>query len=187
MGLVVSDLKLTVSSWGEIVVDKREMTKLMRSAGNDVKTKTARLINATSGGGRLTSYRGDRGGTYRASMPGDPPVRASGGLRASLRAYPFKSGEGFAVRARAFYSLFLEAGARGGGNPFGGRPASAAAWRARTKRHRARGRYTTRVLEPRPFLDRVMAQEAPDITRRLRLAFDKALTWKQTKGAAPPQ
>jgi hypothetical protein len=180
----VSDLKLTVTSWGEVKVDKREMTKLLRAAGNDVKTKTQRLINASGGGGRLTHYRGDKGGTYRASSPGEPPVRASGALRASLRTYPFKSGEGFAVRARQFYALFLEAGARGGGNPFGGRPAASAEWRARTKRRRARGRYTTRVLEPRPFLDRVMTQEAPTITARLRLAFDKALTWKQTKGTA---
>ena len=158
------------------------MTKLMRSAGNDVKNKTQRLINTTSGGGRVTHYRGDKGGTYRASQPGAPPVRASGALRASLKAFPFKSGEGFAVRARQFYALFLEAGARGGGNPFGGRQAASAEWRARTHRRRARGRYATRVLEPRPFLDRVMQQEAPSITSRLRLAFEKSLTWKQTKG-----
>jgi hypothetical protein len=180
----MSDLKLTVTSWGEVKIDKREMTKLMRAAGNGVKTKTQRLINASGGGGRLTHYRGDKGGTYRASSPGEPPVRASGALRASLRTYPFKSGEGFAVRARQFYALFLEAGARGGGNPFGGRSAASAEWRTRTKRRHARGRYRTRVLEPRPFLDRVMEQEAPDISRRLRLAFDKALTWKQTKGTA---
>lgn len=180
----MSDLKLTVSSWGEIKLDTREMSKLMRAAGNEVKSKTAALINKTQGGGRLTHYRGDKGGTYRASTPGNPPVRASGALRASLRAYAFKSGEGFAVRARQFYALFLEAGAKGGGNQFGGRVAASAAWRARTNRRRARGRYTQRVLEPRPFLDRVMNEQAPDITRRMRLAFEKALTWKQTKGSA---
>ena len=177
----MSALKLTVTSWGEVNLDTREMRKLMRSAGNDVKTKTAKLINTTSGGGRVTQYRGDKAGSYRASMPGDPPVRASGALRASLKVYPFKSGEGFAVRARAFYALFLEAGAKGGGNPFGGRPAASAEWRARSKRHRARGRYTIRTLEPRPFLDRVMQQEEANITRRVRLALDQGLSWKQTK------
>ena len=50
-------------------------------------------------------------------------MRVSGDLRASLKTFVFKSGEGFAVRARAFYSLFLEAGAKGGGNP-GARAAS---------------------------------------------------------------
>lgn len=177
----MSDLKITVSSWGDVLLDTREMKKLMRAAGNEVKTKTARLINATDGGGRRTHYRGDREGYYRASMPGDPPVRSSGALRASLKTYAFKSGEGFAVRARQFYALFLEAGARGGGNPYGGQRAASAAWRARTNRKRARGRYTTRILEPRPFLDRVMAQEEPEIERRMRDAFDHALTWKETK------
>lgn len=180
----MSDLQLKITSWGQVAIDKREMTKLMRAAGNDVKNKTQRLINASSGGGRPTHYRGDRGGTYRASMPGDPPVRASGALRSSLKTYPFKSGEGFAVRARQFYALFLESGARGGGNPFGGRPAASAAWRAQSRRKRARGHYTQRVLEPRPFLDRVMKEQAPEITRRVRDALSKSLTWKQTKGTA---
>jgi hypothetical protein len=173
----MSDLKISVSSWGEVLLDKREMTKLMRAAGNEVRSKTARLINASNGGGRLTAYRGDRHGTYHASQPGDPPVRASGALRASLRAYPFKSGEGFAVRARQFYALFLEAGAHGGGNPFGGRTQAAKG----PRRKRARGRYNARVLEPRPFLDRVMQQEEPMIERRMRDAFEHGLTWKETK------
>lgn len=176
----MSDLKLTIKSWGEVRVDKHEMAKLMRAAGNDVKNKTQRLINASNGGGRLTHYHG-RSGSYRASLPGDPPVRASGDLRSSLKTYVFKTGEGFAVRARQFYALFLETGARGGGNPFGGRPAASAEWRSRVRRHRARGRYTQRVLEPRPFLDRVMAQQEPEITRRLRDAISKSLTWKDTK------
>ena len=181
-GRYLSDLQIRVTSWGDVLLDKREMSKLMRAAGNDVKTKTARLINAASGGGRLTYYRGNRSGTYRASQPGDPPVRASGALRASLKVYPFKSSDGFAVRARQFYALFLEVGARGGGNPFGGRPEAAAKWHGERRRHRARGRYNQRVLEPRPFLDRVMEQEEPSIERRMRAAFEKGLTWKQTKG-----
>jgi hypothetical protein len=146
-----------------------------------VRTKTARLINAGDGGGRLSHYRG-KAGTYRASQPGAPPVRASGALRASLRTYVFRSGEGFAVRAREFYALFLETGAFGGG-PGGGSPKrrehSKLSRSVRSARAKARGE--RREMEPRPFLDRVMNQEAPEITRRLRLAFEKALTWKQTK------
>jgi hypothetical protein len=184
----MSDLKLTVSSWGEVKIDKREMTKLMRSAGNDVKTKTARLINKNDGGGRhyaahsATRYR-PAARAYRASSPGMPPVSPTNALRASLKTYVFKSGEGFAVRARQFYALFLEAGAFGGGRS-GGRTFKRTDRRilsASVRAARAKGRGEKRVLEPRPFLDRVMQQEAPDITRRLRLAFDKALTWKQTK------
>jgi hypothetical protein len=176
----MSDLKLTVSSWGEIALDKKEMRALMRAAGNSVRSKTAKLINQSQGGGRIYRYR-DREGTYTASVPGAPPVRVSNKLRASLKTYAFKSGEGFAVRARQFYALFLEVGARGGGNRFGGRPGAAAAARGQTRRHRAKGVYTTRILEPRPFLDRVMQQEAPELNRRVRNAVTHVLTWKQTK------
>lgn len=172
----MSDLRVTISSWGQVQIDKREMSKLMRAAGNDIKNQTARLINKSEGGGRLTHYHG-KGGTYHASAPGEPPVRASGALRASLKTYVFKSGEGFAVRARQFYALFLEAGAKGGGNP--GRRGVV---NPRTgRRKRARGVYTSRVLEPRPFLDRVMDERAPELEHRMRAAFDQALTWKQTK------
>jgi hypothetical protein len=172
----VSDLKLTVTNWGTVALDKREVAKLMRAAGNDVKNKTGRLINKSQGGGR--SYFGPAG-RYRASSPGSPPVRVSGDLRSSLKTFVFKSGEGFAVRARAFYSLFLETGAKGGGNP-GARAVKPV--NRRTGRHmRAKGVYTSRVLEPRPFLDRVMTEQAPELDRRVRKALEGALTWKETK------
>jgi len=175
-------LKMTVSNWGEVALDKRRLKALMRSAGNDVKTKTARLIAQTSGSGRMyrggggSAYRGAyRPGGYRASAPGDPPVMVSGTLRQSLKAYPYPSGEGFAVRERAFYALFLEAGARGGGN------SGAGARRVQTRRHRARSVYTARVLAPRPHLDRVMEQEEANLQRRVRQALDEGLRWKDTK------
>lgn len=180
----MSQLKLTVTTWGEVVLDKRQLKAVMRSAAGDVRTKTARLINASSGGGRL--YHGGGGsryrgayvkGTYRASAPGEPPVRVSGTLRSSLKSYVYPSGEGFAVRERAFYALFLEAGAQGGGNP-GGKGSI----NPRTgRRKRAGGVYTARVLLPRPSLDRVMAQEASELERRVGEAMTKGLTWKQTK------
>jgi len=172
----LSDLKLTVTNWGEVALDTRELKKLMRAAGNDVKNKAGRLINQSQGGGRF--YFGPAG-RYRASAPGAPPVRVSGDLRSSLKTFVFKSGEGFAVRARQFYALFLEVGARGGGNP--GARAVKPVNRRTGRRMRAKGVYTSRVLEPRPFLDRVMTQEEPELTRRVRKAIDQSLTWKQTK------
>lgn len=173
----MSDLKLTVTHWGTVALDKRELRKLMRAAGNDVKSKTSRLINKSQGGGR--SYFGPAG-RYRASVPGAPPVRVSGDLRASLRTYPFKSGEGFAVRARAAYATPLEAGA------FGGAPGSSKRREHRKlsapiRKARAKLRGEGRVLEPRPFLDRVMTEEAPELDRRVRKALEGALTWKETK------
>lgn len=171
----MSDLKLTVTSWGEVMLDTREVNNLMRSAGNDVRQKTRRLIARSEGGGRTYDVQGGR---YRASAPGAPPARRTGALQASLKTYVLKQTVGFAVRAREYYALFLEAGAKGGGNP----GARGAAVNARTgARKRARGIYTRRVLEPRPFLDKVMAQEAPNIERRVREALTKALKWKETK------
>lgn len=172
----MSDLKVTVSSWGEVLLDKREVDALMRAAGNDVKSKTARLINRSGGGGR--SYFSPGGGRYKASTEGNPPVRRTGALRASLKTYVLKRTTGFAVRAREFYALFLESGAKGGGNP----GARGAGFNARTgQRKRARGVYTARVLQPRPFLDKVMDAEAPNIERRVHEALTQALKWKQTK------
>jgi hypothetical protein len=176
----MSALKLRITSWGEVRLDKTELRRLMRSAGNDVKNKTARLISASAGSGRTyaggggSAYRGAyRPGRYRASAPGSPPVAVTGSLKRSLRTYAYKNGEGFAVRERQFYSLFLEAGARGGGNP------GSRGNRGRGRRHRSR--YTARVLLSRPHLDRVMAQEAPELDRRVRAALTQALKWRETK------
>jgi hypothetical protein len=179
----LSGLKLSITSWGEVALDKRELKALMRSAGTDIKTKTARLISQTAGTGRVyrggggSAYRGSyRRGSYAASAPGQPPVMVTGTLRQSLHVYPYAEGDGFAVRERAFYALFLEAGAHGGGNP--GPHATRA---ARGRKHRARGRYQARVLEVRPSLDRVMTEQEPALEKRVRTAFDKGLTWRGTK------
>lgn len=178
-------LNVRVNSWAEVSLDKKELRALMRSAGNDIKSKTARLIARTGGSGRLyrggggSAYRGDyRPGHYHASAPGDPPVRVTGSLRQSLRTYVYPSGEGFAVRERQFYSLFLESGARGGGNP-GRRMTSKE--RALARRHRARGVYTSRVLLPRPHLDRVMTQEESNLERRVRAALTSGAKWRATR------
>jgi hypothetical protein len=178
----MSELKLTVTHWGTVALDKREMRALMRSAAATIQRKTATLINKTAGSGRLygggggAQYRGQyKPGPYRASAPGDPPVRVTGTLRRSLKSFVYPSGEGFAVRERQFYALFLEAGARGGGNP--GR---ASKFR-RGKRVRAKGVYTARVLLPRPSLDRVMAEEARELDRRVGTAMTQGLRWKETK------
>jgi hypothetical protein len=171
-----------VTSWGEIMLDKRQFRALMRSAGNYVKTKTGRLISQTSGSGRLyrgsggARYRGSyRPGHYRASAAGQPPVMVTGTLKRSLRTYVFKNGEGFAVRERAFYSLFLEAGATGG------RPGSRPTGRSAVARWRARRRgQSSRVLEPRPHLDRVMAEEKPNLDRRVEQSLYQGLRWRDT-------
>lgn len=173
----MSDLKVTVSNWGDVALDKRELAKVMRAAGNDIRNKAARLIAKSSGEGR--GYYGPSG-RYRASSPGAPPVRVSGDLRSSLKTYVFKSGEGFAVRAREFYSLFLEVGAFGG-SATSGRRREHRKLTASVRAQRAKARGERRQMQPRPFLDRVMDQEAPELDRRVRKALESGLTWKETK------
>jgi hypothetical protein len=181
----MSHLKMSISSWGEIHLDPKGVRALMRGAGNDVARKTRALISRGGGGGR--TYRGGGGGAcrggykpghYTASAPGEPPVQVTGSLRNSLKTYVYRDGLGFAVRERQFYSLFLEAGAQGGGNA--GQRATAKQ-RAQARRHRARSAYTARVMEPRPHLDRVMEQEAKNLDARIGAAFEKGLTWRQTR------
>jgi hypothetical protein len=170
----VSALQLRITSWGQIELDKLEMRAVMRAAGNEIKQKTQRLISNTAGSGR--SYRGD----YRASAPGNPPILWSGALRSSLRTYAFRSGEGFAVREREFYALFLEAGAQGGGGFRGG--SSRQRYLARKRARRRGGAPTSRrILLKRPALNRVMDEEAPNLNRRIDAALKNGLKWRQTK------
>lgn len=179
----MSALRLQIKSWGEVSLDKRELKNLMRGAAGQVRTQTRRLLAKGTGGGRTYSgggggaYRGGyRAGRYRASAPGSAPVSVSGTLMNSIVARPFKNGEGFRVRARAFYGLVLESGAHGGGNPHG-----RAGGAGRRQRHR--GTYRTRIVLPRPYLSRIMAEQAPDLDRRVRLALRDGLKWKEVKSA----
>jgi hypothetical protein len=167
----MSTLELKVTHWGHVKLDKKEVRALMRAAGTDVKNKTRRLISQKAGSGRR--YRKN----YKASAPGNPPIQHTGALRDSLKVYTYKSGEGFTVRELQFYSLFLTIGGRGGGRAPGG---------GKGKRRHRRGMKQPsfigqRVFLPRPHLDRVIAEQAPEIDRRVREALEKGLKWQETK------
>lgn len=182
----MSALQLKITSWGELAQDTKALKALMRSAGTDIAAKTRKMIDASGGSGRLyrggggAANRGDyRPGAYRASAPGEAPVRVSGSLRGSLKVYPYQTGEGFAVRLRQFYAVWLEAGAKGGGNP--GKGGNLPRNKRTGRRMRAKGVYTQRVLLPRPSLDIVLAREKENLDRRVMAALHSGLTWKQTK------
>lgn len=67
----MSGLKLSVTSWGEVALDKRELRNLMRSAGNEVRSQTARLLASSQGSGRAYRGGGERptgGNTSRATI-----------------------------------------------------------------------------------------------------------------------
>lgn len=163
-------LKVTVPSVA-LVYDKKILKQTLRVAGQEVAATTRTLLRSTSGSGR--TYRGPggsaaayRGGyvkkRYKASSPGQAPVRVTGTLAKSLKVYTFKNGEGVAVRERAFYALFLAKGAKGGGGQKG------------TANKRSRGRLRalvgSRVLLARPSLETAMARQSAGLMSRVQAA-----------------
>ena len=153
--------------------DKRKLRAVMRQAGAEV-SNTAKALMRASGGGR--TYYGSGGSAYRpyqsgrrtASKPGTAPAVATRMLMRSLKIYPFKSGEGAAIRATAFYGLFLESGAQG---------------TSRIGSHK-KGHYTrvgVRVVEPRPFLSAALAIRAGSLDTRIKAAVEDGIAFKKIK------
>ncbi len=143
------------------VYDKKQLKKVMRQAGAEVAASAKRMIRA-SGGGRVyrgsggAKYRPYRRGRYTASAPGQAPANVTGTLLASIKVRPFKSGEGVAVRAGAFYAVFLEGGAKG-------------------------GRGASRVLQPRPFLSQALDAKQASLGDRIRAAVADGVTFKRQR------
>lgn len=158
-------LEIRISGGYQLVYGKKRLKALLRKAGGEVAAVARALIRRSAGGGR--EYRGGGGGKYRggyrpghytASAPGQPPVSVSGTLANSIRVRPFRSGEGVAVRESAFYALFLQAGAKGGGRKGRGG-------------NRVRGKAGTssgRVLLPRPSLTTALEQRQASIAERIK-------------------
>lgn len=116
------DLRLTL--------DRKAKLGVLRKAGAEVARKARALIRAAGKAGK--------------SVPGGPPVSRTGKLARSIKVRPYPSGDGVAVRASAFYALFLEAGAKGGrGSGKKG---------VKGRRNKRGVLASGRVLEPRPFL-----------------------------------
>lgn len=173
-------MAVKVTSAGLIVNTKKHLKRVMRQAGQEVAVLARSKIRRKAGGGRL--YSG-----HRASAPGEPPTLLSGKLARSIVVRVFKSGEGVAIRAREFYALFLEKGAKGGGAVRGG-----ASYTVKSRVRKLQGagplrqtasskRRSQRILEPRPFLDAALAEKAPSIGPRIRDAIVNGIEFKRMK------
>ena len=149
-------LDVRVTSAGLVVNQKKKLRATMRKAGAEVASVAKSMIRNSARSGR--TYRGSSG-SYTASSPGQPPANLSGTLVRSIAVRPFKSGEGVAVRARVFYALFLEKGAKGGGG------------RSKRSRNRRGAPVTARVLLARPFLETALESRASSISSRIRAAI----------------
>ena len=173
----MSELKLSVAGWGVVAVDKRELRKLMRAAGNDIRGKTSRpSISATAAARRHTVR-----GTLCTSTPAHRRSASRAICGPALKTYVYKSAEGFAVRARQFYALFLETGAFGGAAPPCRLPRASPLGRSTVRAQRAKARGERREMEPRPFSIASWGERAPELNRRVGIALQNSLTWKETK------
>lgn len=161
-------------------LDKRLVRATMRQAGQEIAREARRLIRSSQGGGQL--YRGPGGsakayrggyirGLHQASAAGAAPSSITGTLARSIVVRPFKSGEGVAIRDTAFYALFLEGGATGGGRmgPRG------------NKRRGKGGIGTVRVLLPRPFLTMALQSKSATLGPRLVRAVESGVRLRVKK------
>ena len=175
------DLRVRVTSAALVVNDKKRLRKTVRMAANEVLKQARANIRRASGGGRVYfgsggsgAYRGGyKSGRYQASAPGEFPVSVTGTMLRALKVAMFKSGEGAAIRDKAFYSFFLEKGAQGGGKGKGTR-----------NRRGAAG--SKRVLAARPFLEPALAAKANSIEARMREAILNDIVLRPVKRGGKP-
>lgn len=170
-------LSVTVPA-ATLELDKRALKRALMQAGREVAKDARRLIRTSPASGRLyrgpggsAKYRGAGPGLHRASSPNQAPASDSGTLLRSIGVKPFQSGEGVRITDSAFYALFLEAGARGGGR-LGPRGA---------KRRGKAGISKTRVLEPRPFLTTSLQSREQSLGPRLLRAMAGGISLKVVK------
>lgn len=140
--------------------DKKMFRLSLRQAGQKVAATARQLV-------RSGSRSGLKYGPRAASAPGEPPASRTGQLARSIKVKVGRSGESVSVRDTAFYALFLEGGAKGGGKEG-----------TRNKKGRAA---TRRVLEPRPFLSTALRQDEADISVRLYDALANGISFRPAK------
>jgi hypothetical protein len=151
-------LHVDVPKGWTVVLDKSELRALMRAVGNEVAARARSLIR-----------QGSKGKNRRQSAAGTPPVSRTGTLAGSIRVRMSRDGLSAHVadqaksKGDAFYALFLEAGAHGGGGNTSNKanilPAGGIYGRNRVRganRMKASAISRTRVMLPHPFLTRAL-------------------------------
>jgi hypothetical protein len=170
-------LVITVKA-GRLELDKTQVRKVLRAAGNEIASVAKKLASKADGGGRMYAVKGSSGrGHYRASAPGQPPVRVSGQMIGTLKVRLSKDRETVVVRD-GFPAKFLEGGAKGGGFQTG-------KYRINGKRkgkHRSGNRAPGgRVLLPRPFISVALEMRASSIEKRIAAAINDGLKFQRQK------
>jgi hypothetical protein len=164
-------LEVEVPQRYRLSFDKKRVRQVLSRAGQEIAAVARRKVRRAVGGGR--QY-----GAHQASAPGEAPVNLSGKLAASIRARPFKGGDGVMIRDTELYALFLEKGAKGGGV------------KGRRNSRSRKGGVTTvlakgsRVLLPRPFLSTALAERQASIEQRVKDAIIGDIEFRRISAAA---
>ena len=151
--LIVPELfNLSITIPGVTLVATRGAArKVLRAAGGEIAARARSLIRS-----------GSKGRNRRVSTPGQPPVSRTGLLASSIKVRASRGGMSVSVidtaayRA-AYYALFLEKGAKGGGGSVRGNTHLTKSGKRRMNKA-AVGR--SRVLARHPFLSRALAEVA---------------------------
>jgi hypothetical protein len=162
---------------GFVQLDTKLTRAVLRSAGGEIAQVARSLIKAKVDGKK------------RISTPGQPPVSRSGLLAASIRTKSSRNGMRVSIIDKAYYSLFLEAGARGGGgNANNARNILLAGERnGRGKLLRGRNRMKksaidqTRVLLPHPFLSLALEQRGASVVERIKASIVTGVKFVRVK------
>ena len=172
---MAATLKITVSSQA-LVFEKTKVRQALRAAGAEVADFAKHYVMTSAGSGRF--YYAQGAGRYRASAPGQSPVRRTGQLASSFVVKA--TGDTVSIRDTRFYAKFLETGATGGGFLKGG------GFGKRKGKHR-RGNIAAgaRRLQPRPFISKAMDDRRSSIEQRLVAAINGGLKFDRVKPAKP--
>jgi HK97 gp10 family phage protein len=179
-------LTITVPPGWAIIAGKTQIRAVLRAAGNEVAARAKAMIRA----GGATKKRAAK----RQSAAGGPPVSRTGDLARGIKVKLRRDGEGVTIKDvaqsknAAFYALFLEYGAKGGGGDTHNRAnilrAGARNWRGKILRSQNRMKASaiskTRVLLPHPFMEPALDQVvANGLADRIREAVMSGLKFQR--------
>ncbi len=177
-------LEIDIPQRYRMAFDKKAVQAVLRAAGAEIASVARRKIRQAVGGGRV--YYGKGRGRHQASLPGQPPANWKGELANSIKTRLLKSGDGVLISDAAFYALFLEAGAKGGGG-------ASRKGRLGNRNRRLLGganspvpRGGNRVLASRPFLSAAAAERSPSIGPRVQEAIMQGIKFQRVAAGAKP-
>lgn len=148
-------LKIKVPTYALATEYKKELRKVMRQAGNEIVRDAKALVRS--------------GNKNTVSIPGQPPISKTGALASAIKLSARNNGLKLII-SDPMPALFLEAGAKGGGNRSKGK--------GRNKKEQLG---TKRVLEPRPFISVAAESNISSLEKRIATALRNGIDLKKVR------